>query len=163
LQRYGDGDISGLIFTAAGVRRGMESAQGLARPGIIDLLPGLMSTDLAKNLAATREFVINCTASPPSDGEREKIVAFNMMTPPFVREAMFSRALDFLPMLANIQVPSLVIHGIDDNVIDINMSNLILGAIPGAQKSFFEGTGHAPFREDPDRFNRELATFVRSC
>ncbi len=163
LQRYGDSELSGVVFVSAGVRRGMESAQGLARPGIIDLLPGLMSTDLDENIAATREFVINCTSAPPSQGDLEQTLAYNMMTPPQVREAMFSRALDFFPVLSTVKVPTLVIHGTKDEVIDLAMAELILAAVPGAQKSFYEGLGHAPFRENPERFNLELENFVRSC
>jgi pimeloyl-ACP methyl ester carboxylesterase len=33
--------------------------------------------------------------------------------------------------------------------------------IPGAKLSVYEGVGHAPFWEDAERFNIELAAFVR--
>lgn len=31
---------------------------------------------------------------------------------------------------------------------------------PKSQLSIYENAGHAPFMEDPERFNRELADFV---
>ena len=163
LQRYGDGDISGLNFASAGVVRGMEKAQGLAGADIVDLLPGLMSTDLAENLAATRQFGINCEARPPSDQDRELIVAYNMMTPPYVREPMFSRPLDFEPVLSKLKIPVLVTHGTADNVIKPAMAELTLAWVSQAERSFYDGIGHAPFREEPERFNHELAHFVRGC
>ena len=33
--------------------------------------------------------------------------------------------------------------------------------IPGAKLSMYDGIGHAPFWEDAERFNVELAAFVR--
>lgn len=163
LQRYGDGGVAGLNFAAAGVRRGSEKAKGLAGPGIVDLLPGLMSTDLALNITATRQFIINCSAQLPSPADRELALAYNMMTPPYVREAMFSRALDFETVLSNIKVPTLVTHGLVDTVINPVMSELTLSWIPQAKKSFYEGVGHAPFQENSERFNRELSEFVHTC
>jgi pimeloyl-ACP methyl ester carboxylesterase len=163
LQHYGDGGVGGLNFVDAGVRRGTERAQGLAGTGILDLLPALISTDLAENIAATRQFILNCQAAPANDSDLEQALAYNMMTPPAVREAMFSRALDFENVLGATTVPVLVTHGLADAIINPAMSELILSWVPRAEKSFYQDAGHAPFREDPDRFNRELARFVRAC
>jgi non-heme chloroperoxidase len=163
LLRYGHGGVSALNFAAAGVLRGMDKAKGLAGPPIVDLLPGLMSTDLAENIATTRQFIINCTAQPPSDEDREQALAYNMMAPPYVREPMFSRPLDFEPLLSKIAVPTLVTHGADDEIINPAMSEMTHSWVTGAQMSIYEGVGHSPFRENPNRFNRELGAFVRSC
>jgi pimeloyl-ACP methyl ester carboxylesterase len=35
-------------------------------------------------------------------------------------------------------------------------------ALPKARYSVFEGNGHLPFAQTPERFNSELAAFVRS-
>jgi pimeloyl-ACP methyl ester carboxylesterase len=34
--------------------------------------------------------------------------------------------------------------------------------IPHAKTSWYEGIGHTPFREEPDRFNAELRAFASS-
>lgn len=34
--------------------------------------------------------------------------------------------------------------------------------IPHAMTSWYEGIGHTPFREEPDRFNAELRAFASS-
>jgi pimeloyl-ACP methyl ester carboxylesterase len=34
--------------------------------------------------------------------------------------------------------------------------------IPHAKTSYYEGIGHTPFREHPDRFNAELRAFASS-
>ena len=86
-----------------------------------------------------------------------------MMVPPYVREPMFSRPLDFETVLSCIKVPGLVIHGSDDDIIKPAMSELTLSWVPDAKSSVYDKVGHTPFREDPDRFNSELAAFVHSC
>jgi len=35
--------------------------------------------------------------------------------------------------------------------------------VPGARLSLYDGVGHAPFWEEPPRFNRELAQFVKEA
>ena len=163
LQRYGDGGISGVNFTASGVRRGIDKAQGLAGPGILEVLPGMMSDDLAENIASTQQFIINCQAGPSDNKDREQALAYNMMAPCAVHEAMFSRALDFESVLKAAKAPVLVTHGLADTIINPAMSQLILSWMPQAKKSFYPDVGHAPFRENPERFNHELAHLVRAC
>jgi pimeloyl-ACP methyl ester carboxylesterase len=40
------------------------------------------------------------------------------------------------------------------------MSRRLLDLNPAARLSVYEGVGHAPFYERPERFNRELAVFA---
>ena len=53
-------------------------------------------------------------------------------------------------------------HGTKDNIVLPEMGELTLSLSPHAEKSFYDGIGHAPFMEDVDRFNREIATLARS-
>jgi len=41
------------------------------------------------------------------------------------------------------------------------MAEHILATCPSARGSWYPETGHAPFLEEPTRFNRELAEFAR--
>jgi pimeloyl-ACP methyl ester carboxylesterase len=41
------------------------------------------------------------------------------------------------------------------------MAEHVLATCRTAEASWYEGVGHAPHIEDPERFNRELATFTR--
>jgi pimeloyl-ACP methyl ester carboxylesterase len=40
------------------------------------------------------------------------------------------------------------------------MAEHILAICPAAEASWYDGVGHAPHLEAPERFNRELAAFV---
>ena len=62
------------------------------------------------------------------------------------------------------RVPTLVTHGRKDTVVlprrrrDDGRDHR-----PVARLSWFDHSGHSPFAEEPQRFNRELAQFVKSC
>ena len=51
--------------------------------------------------------------------------------------------------------------GTEDAIIDYSGAVSIADVLSDARVSTYEDIGHAPFLEDPQRFNRELARFVR--
>ena len=161
IKRNGDSAIGGINFVCAAGTIGTDDASRLIGPGVMDMAPGMMCEELAENLAATRQFILNCSVEPPSAEDLEIALAYNMMSPPQVRHWMFSREEHFASALTSVTVPTLVTQGAEDIVVLPAMADLFLGAIPGAQKSFYDGIGHAPFMEDPERFNRELGELAR--
>ena len=60
-------------------------------------------------------------------------------------------------------MPVLFTQGTADTIIAPAMSRYGAAAISGAVLSLYEGIGHEPFFEDAERFDRELAEFVRTC
>ncbi len=163
LRRHGQDNISAINFVGATVTIGTDVASKLIGPGIMEHISGIMSEDLAESLAATRQFIVNCSAEPPSAEDLELALAYNMMVPPYARLGLFSREVHFGDTLSGVTVPTLVTHGTADTVVLPEMGELILSIIPGAQKSFYDGIGHAPFMEDANRFNREIAELARSA
>lgn len=162
LRRHGQDNVGAINFVGGAVTIGTDEASKLIGPGIMGQIEGLMSEDLAENLAATRQFIINCSVEPPSAEDLELALAYNMMAPPHARLGLFSREVHFGDTLSGVTVPTLVTHGAADTVVLPEMGELTLSLIPGAQKSFYDGIGHAPFMEDADRFNREIAELARS-
>ena len=55
----------------------------------------------------------------------------------------------------------MITHGDRDIDGSTTMSQHVLDPCPTAEVSWYKGIGHAPFLEDPERFNRELADFTR--
>jgi pimeloyl-ACP methyl ester carboxylesterase len=49
-------------------------------------------------------------------------------------------------------VPVQLIWGSHDSVIPVSHARLAHSAMPGSRLEIFEGSGHFPFRDDPDRF-----------
>ena len=119
--------------------------------------------DLLANIAATRRFLRACTARPLSGDEAAASLARNMVVPSAVRGALLSRELDAGDILASATVPVLVTHGQDDAIVLPSMAEHTLTACPAATVSWYDGIGHMPFWEAPDRFARELAALARSA
>jgi non-heme chloroperoxidase len=76
--------------------------------------------------------------------------------------AAFS-ATDFRPDLAAIDVPTLVIHGDDDQIVPIEVGGRRSAElVAGARLSVYEGSGHALPDTDRERLNAELLAFIES-
>lgn len=74
--------------------------------------------------------------------------------------AAFS-ATDFRPDLAKVDVPTLVIHGDDDQIVPIDVGGRRSAAlVPGAELKVYEGSSHALPDTDRDRLNADLLAFI---
>lgn len=157
---HGEGAISGINYVCAAVM--LNDAFDNIGPGFSENAPDACKEDLPTNIAAMRRFVRACSAEPMSEEEWETTLCHNMVVPPQVRGAMvLSRRMDSDDVLAGMTVPVLVTHGVRDTVVLPSMSEHVLEVCPTAEASWYEGVGHAPFLENPERFNREIADFTR--
>ncbi|QEC48712.1 alpha/beta fold hydrolase [Baekduia soli] len=62
--------------------------------------------------------------------------------------------------LVGLARPVLVAHGVHDPFVSIEAARWAGGAVPGARLVEFAQSAHAPFLEEPERFNAELRAFV---
>jgi pimeloyl-ACP methyl ester carboxylesterase len=124
-------------------------------------LPLMASEDMLTNITATRTFLHGCFSKQPSTDDFETMLAFNMMVPPKVRVGLSGRPLDATAVMSKLTIPVLVTHGAEDKNAKVDTAKYTASVIPGAKLSVYEGIGHSPFYEDAERFNRELAAFVR--
>jgi 3-oxoadipate enol-lactonase len=67
---------------------------------------------------------------------------------------------DSTPLLAQVDVPSLVITGEEDEMIPVDESRKMADAIKGAKLVIVPGAGHLANMEQPDAFNNALSTFL---
>lgn len=68
-----------------------------------------------------------------------------------------AREIDLDDVLRTLEVPLLVTHGRADLAALPAMAEHVLATSPTAEASRYDGVGHAPHLEEPERFNRELA------
>lgn len=59
-------------------------------------------------------------------------------------------------------VPVQLIWGSKDSVIPVSHGRMAHAAMPGSQLEIFEGSGHFPFHDDPDRFVALVEKFIDS-
>jgi pimeloyl-ACP methyl ester carboxylesterase len=104
-----------------------------------------------------RSFVRACVAKPLSADELETAVCWNVVVPAQVRANLASREMDCDDVLRSLKVPLLVTQGRADSVVLPAMAEHVLATCPTAEASWYEGVGHVPHLEEPERFNRDLA------
>ena len=93
--------------------------------------------------------------------EFETALCWNIVVPARVRAELAAREIDDDDVLRTLDVPLLVTHGRADSVVLPAMAEHVLATCPTAEASWYDGVGHVPFLEEPERFNRELAALTR--
>jgi pimeloyl-ACP methyl ester esterase len=113
-----------------------------------------------------RTFIRGFTPTLFKDGEQSPFCAWavsqTQKTPPHVAEACLEAVLtaDLRPHLATLRLPTAVLHGRHDTILELAEGEALAAAIPGARLVVFEESGHAPFLEEPDAFNAALLALL---
>lgn len=156
LRIHGDRSVTGLLFAGALTEIGPGHPGGavgeLMGPGLRDYL----SPDPAVAIPALTALTWGLTAEP-ADGETvQRRLGEFLRVPPRVRRALFRRSVSSAGTLAAIRVPTLLVHGTADRVVDPSAAEYAAGKIPGASVRWFPDVGHLPFVERADEFNAAL-------
>ena len=67
---------------------------------------------------------------------------------------------DSAPLLPGITVPTLVVHGVEDQLIPVSEAQAMHEAIPKSDLVLVPGAGHLPNLEQPDLFNDAVREFL---
>lgn len=161
VRTFGTRDIGGLVFVGAATKAGSDEAFTFLTDEVLALFGDVLSDDVATSIQATRRFYPLLTAEPMDQETYETFLAGAMMVPPAVRQAMFGRELDNDDVLEALDVPTLVVHGGADGIVRLSSAEHIASRVAGAEVLVYDGVGHAPHLEDPERFAGDLAAFVR--
>lgn len=159
LIQNGDGGLSGIGIVASRVLDRPEFAStrlAFWQEGGVVPLRG--------QIEATAGFLRACYHRQPDPDAFAFTLAYNMLLPFEARVAIAGWRKDMeaaTRALAAVSRPVLVTHGREDAVVPLAASQLVVDTVPGARLSLYEDCGHSPFQEHPERFNRELAAFVR--
>jgi non-heme chloroperoxidase len=156
LRVAGGGAVAGLVMVGA-TACADRSLFGSGAP----LLASMAHvTDLARNMVATREFLRHCVAAPLPAAELEFMLAYNLMLAPAVRAAMGGRPAPYESVLRSLNIPVLAIHGAQDLMVLPEMAHYTVRNCAQAEALIYEGIGHTPFWETPERFNADLAAWL---
>jgi non-heme chloroperoxidase len=72
----------------------------------------------------------------------------------WIKDVLFSE-------LESIDVPTLIIHGIHDQVVPFELGEIQNKSIKNSKLIPFEFSGHATFYDERERFNKELVKFIK--
>lgn len=157
LSEFGADALSGISLVGSKIK----SAPEFLGDGIPALQRQMSSDDLTVSIPATVAFLKACAETWNAD-EFNIHLAFNMLVPPEVRGLLHGRKLAADAVFAKIALPILVTHGTSDRITPHAAGEHVHALTLRSRLSLYEDTGHCPFLEQPDRFNAELADFVRN-
>jgi pimeloyl-ACP methyl ester carboxylesterase len=114
---------------------------------------------------ALRRFVRNALAPGAPEELVERIyrhrVNGNVQRPEaWQAQAAAGATFDAFDRVARIAAPTLVLHGLDDAVVDPRNANLLAALIPNVRVELFAAAGHLFFWEQPDRFVEVVREFL---
>jgi non-heme chloroperoxidase len=161
VREYGQDRIAAIDFVEGAVKLGQAAFGTLIGPGFLDHFAGATADDLPVNIAAMRSFVRACIVKPVPDDDLETAVCWNVVVPAAIRAHLAAREIDCDDVLGTLKVPVLVTQGRADSVVLPAMAEHLLAACPAAEASWYDGVGHVPHLEEPERFNHELAELTR--
>lgn len=161
LRAHGDGAISGAVVIGSSVRIGTHADPAVAAKRRPDVrAEATYGTDQLAELRAVIAFVQACFAAPLSKKDLAFMVGFNMLCPPHIRRAARLRDEDFRDAWGRLTKPALIIQGAAERVCLPEILADMQAAIPHARTVTYPGCGHAPFWEQPERFDADLAAFA---
>jgi non-heme chloroperoxidase len=161
VRAYGQDRIAAINFVEGAVRLGEAAFGTLIGPGFLDHFAGATTDDLPTNIWTMRSFVRTCVVKPVSADDLETAMCWNVVVPAPIRANLGAREIDCDDVLRALEVPLLVTQGRADTVVLPAMAEHVLATCPTAEASWFDGVGHVPHLEEPERFNRELAALTR--
>ncbi|MFP1722620.1 alpha/beta fold hydrolase [Lonsdalea quercina] len=158
LAAYGDGNIRGAMYVDGVVE--LVPEQIPAHPAVYrDMTAG----DLRTHLDGERRFVQLCFHQQPDIRTFERLIASAAMASWSMQRAVQGMNIPLVQGLGSARVPLLFVYGKHDVLVNPQ------AALSRAQKVntrirslIFADSGHAPFIEEPRRFNQELAKFVEA-
>ncbi|MEU3648266.1 alpha/beta hydrolase [Lentzea sp. NPDC034063] len=155
LRVHGTAGINALVFVSAITEIGRGRPGGETGPVMRDALPGALTDDLVM-----AKF---CEAMAPllPAGTVAKLTASATSVSHKVRGELFRRDVGSADVLKAVDVPTLVVHGTQDEVVAPAAAEYSAALIPGAELSLYPETAHAPFLERPARFAADLLRVAR--
>ena len=137
-------------------------------------LPLEVFDDIRKNTFGNRSQFFKDIVVPFYNYNREGAVLSEGIRDNFWRQGMmgglkgqldsikaFSES-DFTEDLKKMDVPALIIHGDDDQIVPIGASALLSSKLaPKATLKIYEGSGHGISEQEADRFNADVLAFIK--
>jgi pimeloyl-ACP methyl ester carboxylesterase len=162
LRHQGEDGISGIVFVDGITKLGSDAAMAVIAPAFIDLIPGFFATEAEESLRSLTALLPLCFAQEPAAEELYLMLGYNLSVPPYVRQALFSRAVDNDDLLPTIRTPALLLHGAEDAIVDPAAVDQHKAGMPHAQVHVMPNAGHAPFWDEAAAFNQHLRVFCAS-
>lgn len=161
VRAHGQDRIAAIDFVAGADKLGEAAFGTLIGPGFLDNIADATADDLPTNIRGMRALVRAFAPEPLPPDDVETLLCSSMVVPARIRTNLAARQIDGDDVLRALTVPVLVSQGLADTIVLPAMAEHVLATCPTAEPSWYEGVGHTPHLEQPERFNRELAALTR--
>jgi non-heme chloroperoxidase len=167
VRMYGTARVRGIVFVDAVTSLGSPAADGW--DGTEDVF-GETVTALAADLGhggadeylrGKAGLVNSLTFKPLTFREYQLALGGSLTVPQSHLGRMLGRVVNNDDVLGRLDVPVLVIHGVEDQMVRMASSRHIADIVPDCELRLMTGCAHAPFLDDPEAFNRALGAFAR--
>ena len=155
LAAFGDDRIAGALYVGGVIE--LNADQIVSHPAIYR---DIVSPDLKTHLDAVRDFLSLCFHTQPDSATFMRLYANAAMASWTVQKAVQSMSIAS-DGLSKAGVPMLMVYGEQDALVHAEPSLARAQVLnPKVRGEMFANSGHAPFIEEAERFNRVLAGFV---
>ena len=161
IRHYGEDDIRGVNFVGGVTKLGSDEAASALTADFIGLIPGFFSVDAEDSVRSLGSLLRLCFAEELSSDDWYRMLGCSVSVPPYVRQALFSRAFDNDDLLPKLRKPVLITHGTFDAVVKSTVIDQQMGRIASAKIQMM-ATGHACFWDDAVAYNRCLREFAEA-
>jgi len=156
LAKFGDSGIAGAVYVDGVIE--LKPEQIVAHPQVYR---DLNSPDLKTHLDTVRTFLGLCFHTPPDQATFQRLFANAAMASWDMQRAVQSMTVQAEQGLGKAQVPVLLLYGERDALVQARPAIARAKALnPRIRSTLYAQSGHAPFLEEPDRFDRDLARFI---
>jgi len=156
LAKHGDSRIAGAVYVNGVIE--MKPDQIVSHPAIYR---DLVSQDLKTHLDTVRDFLRLCFHTQPDAPTFERLLANAAMASWDMQRAVMSISVEAVEGLGKANVPVLLLYGERDALVQARPAiNRARQLNPRVQSKLYAESGHAPFLEEANRFNGDLAAFV---
>lgn len=159
IRHHGDDMIGGIHLVDAITKLGSDEAVSALTPEFLGLVPGFFSANVEESVRSLEAFLRMCFVREPTASELYTMLGYNVRVPTFVRQGLFSRALDNDDLLPTIRRPVLITHGAEDAIVKMEVAERHRASIAHATTHIMPDAGHAPFWDAATSFNRRLGAF----
>lgn len=155
LAAYGDGGIGGIVYVDGVIE--LNAALIASHP---EVYAGMASDDLTVHLDAVKTFLALCFATRPDTATFERLLSNAAMASWTMTRTVPSMTASAAEGLPKARVPVLLLYGGKDVLVNVEPSIARARALnPAVQTEIYADSGHAPFLEEAQRFNGDLAKF----
>lgn len=155
LAAYGDDGIGGIVYVDGVIE--LKAEQITAHPQVY---AGMASDDLKTHLDAVKTFLVLCFATKPDTATFERLLSNAAMASWVMTRTVPSMTVSAAEGLPRAHVPVLLLYGGKDDLVRGKPSIARARALnPAIETKIYPKSGHAPFLEEAQRFNGDLATF----